>query len=110
MVNTSKWQPADGQMNTVHLCTFLSPCNGCFQKLGRFLSLTLEKGLMRQVRFVLGYSKEYTPWKPGTPLAEQKLPGPDVVISWLHNFQQRYPNFLVIKITLGYKQQSKMKE
>nr|AWK77800.1 AID-like deaminase 4a [Strongylocentrotus purpuratus] len=98
-VNISKWPPADGQMHTLHLFTFLSPCSGCIHFLESFLRLLREKGLMWRIRFVLGYSKEYTPWKPGTPLAQRKVPGPDETIPWLSNLQTYYPNFRVIKIS-----------
>eukprot|EP00057_Strongylocentrotus_purpuratus_P020237 XP_011674711.1 PREDICTED: uncharacterized protein LOC105443354 [Strongylocentrotus purpuratus] len=98
LINTSKWPPADGQMHTLHLFTVLSPCSGCIHFLESFLRLLREKGLMWRIWFVLGYSKEYTPCKPSTPLAKRFYSGPDVTIPWLYELPRYYPNFRVMKI------------
>eukprot|EP00057_Strongylocentrotus_purpuratus_P020231 XP_011674705.1 PREDICTED: uncharacterized protein LOC105443352 [Strongylocentrotus purpuratus] len=89
-IYTSKWPPPDGEIHTLHLFTFLSPCSRCIRRLEDFLHLLQKKGLMERIRFVLGYSKEYTPWY-GI--------GPYVTIPWLNRIaQDYYPYFRVIKI------------
>ncbi|XP_011674705.2 uncharacterized protein LOC105443352 [Strongylocentrotus purpuratus] len=89
-IYTSKWPPSDGEVHTLHLFTFFSPCSRCIERLEDFLLLLQKKGLMGRIRFVLGYSKEYTPWK-GI--------GPYVTIPWLNRIAQHYyPNFRVMKI------------
>ena len=93
LVDNSKWPPADGQLHTLHLFTFLSPCSGCIWWLGSFLHFLRENGLMGRIRIVLGYSKWYTP--PGF----LNLPGPFLTIPWLYELQHYFPNFKVMKIS-----------
>ncbi|XP_030842318.1 uncharacterized protein LOC115924328 [Strongylocentrotus purpuratus] len=91
-VVNSKWPPADRQLHTLHLFTFLSPCSGCISWLWSFLHFLRQNGLMGRIRIVLGYSKWYTP--PGDLI----YPGPFLTIPWLYELQHYFPNFKVMKI------------